>query len=66
MESKIKRALKKSHDEKKELTLTEAKRLSYMWNDEQCKPPLDERELERQWKADTISFVANLGKKKKQ
>jgi hypothetical protein len=42
---------------KKILSLEKIKELAYEWNQQHCKPPLDEKEFERQWN-DALKFVS--------
>ena len=41
---------------KKILSLDKIKELAYEWNQQHCKPPLDDKEFERQWN-DALKFV---------
>ena len=41
---------------KKILSLDKIKKLAYEWNQQHCKPPLDDKEFERQWN-DALKFV---------
>jgi hypothetical protein len=42
---------------KKILSLDKIKDLAYEWNQQHCKPPLDDKEFERQWN-DALKFVS--------
>ena len=42
--------------EKHKVTLDEIKELCQIWNRKKCKPPLDDKEFERQWK-DATKFI---------
>ena len=41
---------------KKILSLDKIKELAYEWNQQHCKPPLDDKEFERQWN-DALKFI---------
>ncbi len=41
------------------LDLEQIKKMSYEWNKKHCKPPLEDKEVEKQWKCATVFVIKN-------
>ena len=48
-----------------DVSLSEINQLCYNWNQKHCKPPLEDKEFERQWK-DALNFIARKDREREE